>query len=326
MYNIELILKRLNIKYKVQGSNYIFRCINPTHEDKNPSMGMSDEGLYYCSSCTEGGNLHQFIKQLTGQSVYAFLNIDDPASYEFKMQLEAKRKKRQFSNIKVEHKFCQKGNTFPVHQNERVIEYLASIHMSTRFIRFFNVEYANCIMYSFLNENNFTPFYNRICIPVYHNKKLVNIIGRDYTGTSSLKELYPKGAITDTFFNIDNIDFSKPVIIVEGMKGLIRIWQHFNKNVMSSFGSTLGKRQKNIISSIRHLLLFVDNDTAGWNMADKIYELREYDFAITAMREKDYDPADGSIEELRYALRHPLASVDYFLRRHHLIKSKEIVW
>ncbi len=206
------------------------------------------------------------------------------------------------------------------------MEYLASINMSREFIEYFNVQYAPHIVYSFIQTDTPTPFYDRLCIPVYVNKKIVNIIGRDYSGTSSLKELYPKGAITDTFFNIDDIDFSKPVIIVEGMKGLIQIWQHFNKNVMSSFGSTLGKKQRSIISKIKYLLLFVDNDSAGWKMADMVYKIRDSDFAITAMRKEDYDPADGSLDELEYALKHPLSSVDYFLRRHNMIKSKEIVW
>jgi len=327
MYDIPSILRRLNIQYKEQGSNYVFRCINPAHEDKNPSMGMNDEGLYYCSSCIEGGNLHQFIKQLTGQTVYQFLDIEDPTSYEFKANLiSKKREKRQFTNVESERRFYQKGERFPVSQSDEVLDYLASLNMNLEFIKFFDVTYSPHIQLGFFDENNLTDFYKRVCIPVYQNRKLVNMIGRDYTGKSSLKELYPKRAITDTFFNIDNIDFSQPVIIVEGMKGLIRIWQHFNKNVMSSFGSTLGRKQRAIISSIRHLLLFIDNDPAGLIMADKVYEIRSNDFSVTSMREKGYDPADGSLDELKMVLTHPITSIDYYMRRNNMINSKEIIW
>lgn len=327
MYDIPAILTRLNIQYKTQGNNYKFPCIDISHHDENPSMSMNDEGVYRCWSCPERGNLHRFVKLLTGQSLNDFLDIKDPTSFSFKMNLMSQNQKSRKEFAKTqERKIKMNGLLHDVTKDNDVMEYLISINMNHEFIKFFDVKYARHIKIKFFENVDYTDFYNRICIPVYRDKRLINMIGRDFTGKETdFKEIYPKGSISDTFFNIDNIDMDKPVIVVEGMKGLVRIWQHFNKNVVSSFGSMIGKGQRDILRDIKSLLVFCDNDEAGWRMVDEIYKLRNMDFCITAMREKGYDPADGTCDDLEYALKHPITSVDYFLRRNNLIQ-KPLEW
>ena len=325
IYDIESILKRLRIKYRGVGGNYLFLCISPYHNDKNASMSMNDEGLYQCWSCGERGNLHTFIKALTGQTLYDFLDIKDPMSFEFKRQLSAQKHRDTFPEPE-ERKLYLKGSLMTPYRSDQVMEYIASLNINREFMEFFDITYTTHSTLAFIKTDKPTHFYNRMTVPVYRDKKMINMIGRDYTGKSSKKELYPKGSITDTFFNIDNVDLTKPLIVVEGFKGLIRIWQHFHRNVISSFGSNLGKNQREILAKVDNLLLFSDNDKAGHIMADLVYKIREKDFRITMMRTEGFDPADGPLSELEYALRHPLESVDYFMRRNGLIQSKEISW
>jgi len=325
MFDVSGILGRLHINYVEKNDNYVFRCINPMHEDKKPSMSMNQEGLYNCFSCGEKGNLFTFVKSLTGQHLYKFLGDDDPTSAEFKSKLHADKERKEFKEPQ-ERKLIMEGHLHDPLSNPTIMKYLESININEEFIKFFKVKYTAHSRFKFYEGVDFTNFYNRICIPVYENGRIVNMIGRDYTGEQQPKELYPKGSTTDTFFNINNINFEKPVILVEGMKGLVRVWRYFNKNVMSSFGATLGKRQREIINKTEYLLVFCDNDEAGWKMVDKIYEIRDNDFAVTAMREKGLDPADGLIRDVHQALSHPMASVDYFLKRNNLIKNNIFKW
>jgi DNA primase len=328
MYPVQAILDRLHLDYIQKGSTFRIHCINPDHDDKRPSMQMNEEGVYHCYPCGEKGNLHTLIKKIAGVSFYEFLDIKDPMSYEFKAKLAADERKKRMANTKpAERKLEIRGGLYDPHKSKEVMKYLHSINMNDDFIKHFEVKYTNHAQLRFFKTFEFTHFYNRVVIPVYSENRVVNMIGRDFTGKNNeYKEIYPKGSTTDTFFNIDNIDFNKPVIIVEGMKGLIRVWQHFNKNVMSSFGSSLGPKQQMIISKIKDLLLFCDHDKAGWIMADHVYKLRSDDFWVTCMRTEGHDPADGALSDIRLALERPISSIEYNLRRHNRKIKKFVAW
>lgn len=321
--DIPSILTQCGIAYIHKGSNYVFSCINPRHEDRNPSMSMNDEGLYQCWSCGEKGNIHTFVSTMTGKSLKEFLHIEDDLSFSFHANLH-RQQKREFDKPKP-RKLDFVGKTFDPWSNEHVVAYMNKIGMTKKFTSFFDVRYTLHSQIRFYDNVDYTHFVNRLCIPVRSSGKVINIIGRDFTEKQTPKELYPRGSTTDTFFNFDNIDRSKPIIVVEGMKGLIQIWQYFNQNVVSSFGSTLGRHQKEVIANIESLLLFVDNDEAGFAMVDAVEEIREKEYWITWMRTKGYDPADGTLNELKYALSHPIQSVDYYMRKSGLV-SKPLAW
>jgi len=56
--NVEDILKEQNIEYTTKGHDYIIKCLNPAHEDTNPSMRVDKTtGLFNCFSCSARGNL-----------------------------------------------------------------------------------------------------------------------------------------------------------------------------------------------------------------------------------------------------------------------------
>ena len=56
--NVEDLLKNKGIEYIPKGKDYVVRCLNPEHEDRNPSMRIDQvTGIFNCFSCEYKGNL-----------------------------------------------------------------------------------------------------------------------------------------------------------------------------------------------------------------------------------------------------------------------------
>lgn len=55
---VEELLTERNIPYQMSGRDILIRCLNPDHDDKNPSMRIDRVmGVFHCFSCGYKGNL-----------------------------------------------------------------------------------------------------------------------------------------------------------------------------------------------------------------------------------------------------------------------------
>jgi len=55
------ILDKHGIPFTVKGQDYVVSCLNPEHEDNNPSMHIDQqEGAFHCFSCGFKGNVFKF--------------------------------------------------------------------------------------------------------------------------------------------------------------------------------------------------------------------------------------------------------------------------
>ena len=55
---VDELLQEKRIDFKVSGQDYVVKCLNPDHEDNNPSMRIdSITGIFNCFSCGFKGNL-----------------------------------------------------------------------------------------------------------------------------------------------------------------------------------------------------------------------------------------------------------------------------
>lgn len=326
MSDIDLLstLNRLNIDYRDNGDYYKFQCIDPLHTDKHPSMTMlKKNGFSKCWSCGARYTLAQFIRELSGKNFYDFYNIKNVNEFKFKNTL----KKKVELVVPKRKMIIEQGELSPVRHNSRVLQYLDSINVTQEAIDFFDITYVDVAKIKFL-ETVTKPTYlrDRITIPVYFEGDLINLEARDYTGLQKPKVLYPKGAISDTLFNWDNIDLTKPLVVVEGIKALFRIWRYYTTNIVSTFGNVIAPNQQKLLSQAQDVILFPDYDKAGFamiNMFEKFYE-REY--RITMMPEVDQDPADGTLQQLGHALDNPKTSSQYFLEKHDLVPSRVKSW
>jgi DNA primase len=55
------ILDKYGVPFTVKGQDYVVSCLNPDHEDNNPSMHIDQqEGTFHCFSCGFKGNVFKF--------------------------------------------------------------------------------------------------------------------------------------------------------------------------------------------------------------------------------------------------------------------------
>ena len=56
--NVEDLLTEKNIHFLAKGRDYVIKCINPEHDDSNPSMRVHRiDGRFHCFSCGYKGNI-----------------------------------------------------------------------------------------------------------------------------------------------------------------------------------------------------------------------------------------------------------------------------
>jgi DNA primase len=61
--DVKKLLVKKNIQFKSQGRDYVVKCLNPDHEDSNPSMKIDKiSGLFNCLSCGFGGDIFKYFK------------------------------------------------------------------------------------------------------------------------------------------------------------------------------------------------------------------------------------------------------------------------
>ena len=54
----EILLNKQEVGYTPSGQDYLIRCLNPEHDDNNPSLRVDRvTGIMHCFSCGFSGNL-----------------------------------------------------------------------------------------------------------------------------------------------------------------------------------------------------------------------------------------------------------------------------
>lgn len=319
------VVQKLGINYTDHGEYIKFRCINPTHNDSNPSMTMiKSNGYTRCWSCGLTHNFASFIRAVSNKSIKDFVDVNK-FDREFVSSLSQKEIIKKFEKNAERELRILDGKLLDIPRNSKIMDYLKSIHIFEPAIDHFNIQYVQQAEISFKPTDKGTFIQDRIIIPIEENATLVNLECRDYTGEQSKKVIYPRGSKADVLWNYDNLNFKEPLIVVEGIKSALRIWQFISKNVTATLGSGLGKIQKEMISRMKHLILFPDHDKAGISMINQVDKIMEYDYLICMMEREDDDPADGTLDEVIKALKNPIQNQDYWLENHGIeIKPKKI--
>ena len=59
--DVRKLLETKKITFNSQGRDYVTKCLNPQHDDSNPSMRIDKiSGLYNCLSCGFGGDIYDY--------------------------------------------------------------------------------------------------------------------------------------------------------------------------------------------------------------------------------------------------------------------------
>jgi DNA primase len=242
---VDELLQEQRIEFKVSGRDYLVKCLNPDHEDSNPSMRIDNiTGIFNCFSCGFRGNV--------------FKHFGAAANY-----LEIKRQKLKQSID--ETRSASIGFEFP--------KGFAPYVGNWRGIRPETYKHFEAFMH---HESQFN---GRIVFPVRDiTGKVVAFNGRHMTMTEIPKYLiYPPQAklplYPSTVYPIKG-----RVILVEGIFDMINLYDKGLSNAICCFGTRNIDADKLAILKMQNVEgvdIMFDGDDAGQTAAEEIKGLAE---------------------------------------------------
>lgn len=199
-----------------------------------------------------------------------------------------------------------------------MLKYLRDRYIGSEFIKRYSLSYVD------FAKVNGTKFYKRVCVPVYEHGKLIGMEGRSYNGGTP-KVLYPKSTTVNTLFDIDNLDYSEPVYVVEGITDLGPLFSAGYRNITSLFGANLTNKQKELLKSIPQLVLIPDGDDAGYATIDELDKIRDMEFEVVLL-EKGTDPGDLSPSEITERIENRITANEYFRQKNGVEYARPVEW
>lgn len=313
LYLVENLLLDVGLQ-KVKDRGDYFQFSSPFREDKNPSMVLYKKNLY-CVDFSSGyrKNFFSFVRDVTGKSLFDAAGIDRNSldSHFFESTLQ-ERKRQLFPERKKSIKI--NGILDSVEKNPQAIEYCDRRNIFPDFRRTFDIRFMK------RGRINETYFGNRLCIPVEENGKKISMEGRDVTGKARTKVLYPKGGSVSTLFNVDNLKKNEPLVVVEGIMDIPKIWKFFTKNVTTTFGIMVTQKQKELLSQFEDIILFPDGDEAGERMIDEFEHFYESEFRVAFIQGRD--PGDATVKQIERALTTAPYSTEWYMEKSELFKKE----
>lgn len=272
--------------------NEITACC-PFHkngQEKNPSWGMRSDGVYYCFTCGEKGNLLTFIQKLDSCSLEEaekkLFKFVDPSEQikDFRQELyNAMTPKKKERKPLVE----LKGDIKP----ELIVEHpwsLERVDGDFETIKKFKVGYFKKT--------------NQIIIPHYYLGKLRGVMRRnlDWPDAERKYQNSYRFPTSITLFNFDEAIKYPAVYVVESAIDVIRADSWGYNNFVSNFGTSVSSEKANLlIGNWKSVILALDNDEAG-NKAMKEYVKylkNKVDLNVLLFPEGKKDLGDISKEE-----------------------------
>lgn len=260
---IEQILHERNIFYRISGNDLLIKCLNPEHEDRNPSMRVDRiMGLFNCFSCGYKG------------SVLQYYNIDYSES-----SMRRESLLRRITELRSE----SLGYELP----EDYIPYVGNFRgIKPQTFKKFEAF-----------RHHAKHFADRINFPIRDiSGRIVGFQGRDELGTLDNKyQFHPSGVKLPLFPNKVS-PIQGRVILVEGLFDMLNLYDKGLENVVCCFGTNTFTSEKLAhlkLSGVVGLDLFFDPDEAGARGMEKIKEIA-VGFPIRVVKIQSGDPGDLS--------------------------------
>jgi len=251
-------LEENHIEYKEKERYFLIQCVNPLHDDRNPSMIIyKNSGTGICSSC----NHRIYIK---GD------NKSNTEYYKKRLKFDVVKKRTIFREVSIElpPEYIIIDQGFPDYQvtpemaKELKIGFCANGYLS----RPKKEVCDKCSLNDFYYSDSGSCFFarQRMMTPIFHNGELFSIESRDLTRKSKKKILYPKGSQAhNTIFNYENLKFDEILYVVEGIKSCMSLYKNISKNSTAIFSNRLKGQQRNLIRNFKKIVLIPDHGVAG---------------------------------------------------------------
>ncbi len=285
------------------------RC--PFHDEKTPSLTINlDHAIYRCFGCGKSGTVAQMYWDLTERSLYKDLGFVNDEFSRFAVEHRYSAEVENLDILDKEINIEILGQTIPLKESPLAMRYLRKRGIPLEVAEAMGMSFAPSVKIRGGPEEYFTPFINRLLIPIYEGSRLISIEGRDVTETSDKKVLYAAGTTVATLFDLEKLDPNEPLYVVEGLMDLaILRADPFFKNSTSIFGASLSRRQIHLLKRFKKIVLIPDSDTAGMKVISKLKEQLGVPFQILEI------PAIPGIKDVGDIAKKLHKTVEYFRKR-----------
>ena len=257
--DVETLLQNKDIHYIPKGKDYVVRCLNPDHEDRNPSMKIDQiTGIYQCFSCGFKGNVYKLFGERANQ-----------------LQLRRDLFKKKLTEKRAE----SVGLSFP----KDCLPYVGNWRdIKPETYRKFE---------AFQNQGN--DFVGRINFPIRDiSGKIVAFQGRHTSNGLPKYKFSPPGAKLPFFPIVEFIKGS--VVLVEGMFDMLNLHDKGMTNAVCCFGTNNFNETKLAMLAVQgaeYVDVFFDGDEAGQKAAEQVVSMCEkVGLAARNVHLKDTDP------------------------------------
>ncbi len=269
--NVEELLQSKNVPFVPKGKDFVVSCLNPEHDDNNPSMRIDQiTGIFHCFSCGFKGNV--------------FVHFGEKASF---LHL-----RRELVKKKIREKRAESvGLPFP----RSALPYVGNWR---------NIKPETYRKFEAFQEHE--AFVGRIVFPIRDiSGRIVAFNARHMTGGTPKYLISPPGARMPLFpAKIDPIRAS--VILVEGIYDMINLHDKGLTNAVCCFGTrNINEEKLSILrlQGIEEAIVFFDGDEAGQTAAAKVQEMCEnVDLLTRNINVVDIDPGaltENQVEKLK---------------------------
>ena len=244
MIAIDLLSER-NIDFSVKGQDAIISCLNPEHDDSNPSLRVDKvTGIMHCFSCGFSGNL--------------FTHFGAPES---PLEVRIHRLKDKIAK--------SKSQTVGIQLPEDRIEWKGG--------SFRNISEETLKIWQAFTWN-VPKFEGRIIFPIRDiTGKTVALLGRKISGMTDKYYIYPQG-VEMPFCPAKVKPINNRVILVEGIFDALNLWDHGLRNTVCCFGT----QQMNWVKlsllklqGVQGIDIMYDGDEAGQTAAETLKGVAE---------------------------------------------------
>lgn len=243
--NVETLLQNKKLEYTEQGGDFLVRCLNPEHDDSNPSMRIDKiTGIFNCFSCGFKGSLFSFFNEQGN-----FLQIK-------KDLFKSKIQQKLADNIGLD---IPKG-AIRVEDGWRGIR-AETFHQFEAF------------------THNDTPYLGRIVFPIRNIAgKIVGFNGRAYSPDIQPKYRIHPPKSKFPLFPAKPTPINGKVILVEGIFDMLNLYDKGLTNAVCAFGTRKLTKEKISILKMQGITgidIFFDGDDAGREATEEAKNLIE---------------------------------------------------
>ena len=276
--NVIELLNNRQIQFREAGKDYLIRCLNPEHDDNNPSMRVDKvTGIFHCFSCGYKGNIFYQFGAKPNQIDINIAELQD-----------------KIRNLLTGTTLSMPSDAVP-----------------------FCRDYRGISAHTFMQVHAFTSnqedeFIGRLIFPLYDIRGNIKVFcGRDLHSELKSKYLFYPEQTKPPLFPAHPEIWKNTLIIVEGPFDALNLMDKGCYNVICAFGtSTLNKTFKERLAhfeilGVNKFYIMFDGDKAGNAAAKKLEDAMNsggMNAEVIVMPE-NRDPGDLTEEEITEFMR-----------------------